>query len=112
MQTVRAVSDPRVTIIRMVVCSFVIWNSDEHLDGVPEDLRNFVQGIASVYKWFCLRKDISVETEAPSCVRASEGTPCIVVSADVDANLAAAYGAPRVFRSRSAAMWISDWYWS
>ena len=86
----------------MVAGSFVLWNTDEHLEGVPEDLTNCVKGIAPVYKWFCLRKDISVETEASSRVRASEGTPCIVVSADVDANLAAAYGDPRVFRSRSA----------
>ena len=86
----------------MVAGSFVLWNTDEHLEGVPADLRNSVKGIAPVYKWFCLRKDISVETEASYRLRASEGTSCTVVCADVDANLAAAYGDPRLFRSRSA----------
>ena len=90
MQTVRAVSDPRVIIIRMVVGSFVIWNSDEHLDGAPEDLRNCVQSSGPAYTWLCLRKEISVETGPPSCVLASEGAPCLVVAADVDADLAAA----------------------
>ena len=79
----------------MVAGSFVIWNSDEHLDGVPSDLRNSVPDSLPGYKWFCLRKDISVVTEASSSVRASEGTPCIVVAGDVDANLAASYGTPR-----------------
>ena len=96
----------------MVAGSFVMWNIDEHLEGVPLDLRNLVQRSGPVQTWWVLRKDVSVETGAPSCIRASEGTACLVVAADVDANLAAAYGAPRVFRSRSAAMWIPDWYWS
>jgi hypothetical protein len=89
-QTVRAVSDPRVTRIRMVVGSFVIWNSDEHLDGVPGDLRICLESSGPAYTWLCLRKELSVETGPPSCVLASEGTPCLVVAADVDANLAAA----------------------
>ena len=29
----------------MVAGSFVLWNTDEHLEGVPEDLRNSVKGI-------------------------------------------------------------------
>ena len=53
-----------------------------------------------------------MDTGRPTIVRASEGTPCFVVAADVDADLAAAYSVPHVCRSRSAALWIPDWYFS
>ena len=107
----RAVSDPRLLIIRMVVGSFFLWNSDGQLDGFPDELRNCLEGIPGE-TWLCLRKDIPVDTGRPIIARASEGTPCFVVPADVDADFAAAYSVPHVCRSRSAALYIPDWFWS